>query len=322
MNKNLIYVILLIFGALIAYLILGDAFKSDISGKSSNPYAYDLGDIRKVDPAMLKYKEVKRISLPLPKPKVIDYYKGMLAIGYENHLQLIDTLGTEIFTLPVESNITAICISPEGFIFLGCTDHIEKYDQQGNMIDRWEAQDTSTFITSIAFKNEQVFIADARGPVVRRFSAAGEKELEIDGKGRVDSEHGFIVPSPYFDVDFDPDGQLWVANTGMQYIENYSDEGSLRAYWGKSAFSLEGFTGCCNPAHFIIMANGNFVTCEKGMVRIKVYFPSGELESVVAAPDDFDNDSEPLDLTSDELNRIYALDITRKMIRKFERKNT
>jgi hypothetical protein len=57
-------------------------------------------------------------------------------------------------------------------------------------------------------------------------------------------------------------------------------------------------------------------------VRIKVYLPSGELESVVATPDDFNVNSEAPDLTSDELNNIYILDITRKMIRKFERKES
>jgi hypothetical protein len=53
-----------------------------------------------------------------------------------------------------------------------------------------------------------------------------------------------------------------------------------------------------------------------------VYLPSGELESVVATPDDFNVNSEAPDLTADELNNIYILDITRKMIRKFERKES
>ena len=322
MNRNLIYVVILILGVLIAYLILGDAFRNEITEKQGNPYAYDLGDIRKVDPSMVKYREVKRINVTQENPVAIDYFKGKLAIGYESQLQLIDTLGREYFNLPIQGLLTALSFSPEGNIYVGCTDHVEVYDMEGSRQSSWDAIDTSSYITSIAFKDEWVFIADAGGPLVYRYTRKGNMEMVIDGKGRVDTKHGFIVPSPYFDIGMDPDNQLWVANTGMQYVENYSDQGSLRAFWGKADFSLAGFTGCCNPAHFTILSDGKFVTCEKGLVRIKVYLPSGELDGVVATPDDFVADSDPADLTSDEGNSIYALDITKKMIRKFERKDT
>jgi hypothetical protein len=113
---------------------------------------------------------------------------------------------------------------------------------------------------------------------------------------------------------------LWIANTGLQNIQNYTSDGKLRAFWGYNGYELEDFTGCCNPAHFTILSDGSFVTCEKGLVRIKVHKPSGELDAFVAPPKAFANNSEPLDLTSDETDNIYALDITQKMIRKFVRK--
>jgi hypothetical protein len=82
----------------------------------------------------------------------------------------------------------------------------------------------------------------------------------------------------------------------------------------------EGFSGCCNPAHFTFLPDGRFVTSEKGLVRIKTYKPSGEFEGVVAAPSKFKNEGEAPDIAADSNGNIYALDFDKKMIRVFEAK--
>ncbi len=322
MNKNLIYLILIVCGLAIAYIMVGGLFKNELKKTTKNPYEYDLGDINKIDPEMIKYKETKRIGLSFAEPKVVDYSSGYLAIGFENQLQMIDTSGREIFNKAVSGPITSLKLSKDNLIYLGCKNHIEKYNTNGDLIETWQEIDPSTYITSIALKDDYVFVANASGAVVLQYSLTGEILHSFDGKNRTDSKHGFIIPSPYFDLDVDSGGELWAANTGVQAIENYNLDGSLRAFWGASSYDLKGFIGCCNPAHFSILENDSFVTCEKGLVRIKIYLPSGELESVVATPDDFSANSIPPDLTSDEMNNIYILDISRKMIRKFERKET
>ena len=318
MKKTLIYVLLMVLGALIAYIILGDFLTDDMGKSAKNPYAFDLREFEDVDPALIKYKETKRIKLNNPAPKAIDYHKGLLALAFKNNLQVIDTSGRELFNKTITGPSTAIHISPEG-IYLACKEHIEVYDLDGNLLESWNNLDSGAYITSITQKDGKLIAANAGEPEVIRFNVDGEIELRFDGTRQELSDFGFIIPSPYFDVQVDPDNQLWVANTGLQNIQNYNDDGSLRAYWGNAGYKLEDFTGCCNPAHFAILTDGSFVTCEKGLVRIKVYKPSGELDGVVAAPKDFDTDSEPTDLTSDENDNIYALDITKKMIRKFER---
>lgn len=318
MNKTLIYILLLVLGILIAYIMLGDFFSKDMQKSTQNPYAFDIKEFEHVDPSLIKYKETKRIKLDNPFPKAIDYQDGLLGLAFKNKLQVIDTSGREIFNKTIDGPATALHISPDR-IYLGCLDHIEIFDLKGNQLENWDLLDSGAYITSIALKEDKLFVANAGEPEVIRYNLNGDIEIRFDGTKREFSDFGFIVPSPYFDVHIDPYNQLWIANTGLQNIQNYTEDGSLRAYWGNAGYKLEDFTGCCNPAHFTILSDGSFVTCEKGLVRIKVHKPSGELDCVVAAPKDFDTDSEPADLTSDEHDNIYALDITKKMIRKFER---
>ncbi len=319
MKMYLIYTVLILFGLIIGYIILGDIFIDEQDQK--NPYAYDLNRYREVDPSWIKYRETKRINTNIPEPRAIDYQKGLLVIGYKDHFQVIDTTGREYFNKPVDDWITSISFSPDGKIFLGCKNRIKVYENSGPLIDSWEITDSTAYITSITFRQNTVIIADAGGPGVHIFNHEGKKINSFDGTGRVDREKGFIVPSPYFDVAVGKNEQLWVANTGIQNLENYSGNGTLISYWGEPSFNLNGFIGCCNPAQFTMLSDGSFVTSEKGVVRIKVYTSQGELESVVATPDDFNFNSEPPDLTVDENDRIYALDISRNMIRKFERKS-
>jgi hypothetical protein len=94
-------------------------------------------------------------------------------------------------------------------------------------------------------------------------------------------------------------------------------QGVLQNSWSKSTPEIEGFSGCCNPARFTFLKDGRFITSEKGLVRIKVYTPSGEFESVVAAPEKFISDGEAPDLAVDEMGNVIALDIDKKMIRFF-----
>jgi len=320
MKKYLIYVVLMILGGVIAYIILGDIFTNDLKKDNTNPYAYSLGNITNIDPAMIKYDEVKRIGLTIEHPVALAYQSGKLVIAYRHHIQAIDTMGYEIFSKEMSENISCITLDSSGGIFIGCTDHVEVYDSEGNLVNKWDVLDTNTYITSIALKSTTVFVADAGIKKVYKYNIQGDLQSSFDGTGRLEVDYGFIIPSPYFDLAIDPDNQLWVANTGIQNLENYSDDGALRSFWGESGLTLEGFSGCCNPAHFCILSNGSFVTCEKGLVRIKVYFPSGELDGFVATSKDFEKNADPADLTSDEDDRIYVLDKTGKMIRKFERK--
>jgi hypothetical protein len=317
-KKYLIYTILIILGAIITAIIVVDISSNDINKTST--YTYDLEAFKRTDSSLVKYREIRRIELNFLKPKAIAYDQGLIGIAYEKNFQVIDTTGKEYFNKPMAEILTAISFSPEKKIYLGCKTHIQIFDLNGTLLEKWQIIDSAAYITSIAFKEDKVYLAEAAGQEVYLFNNKGEELNSFDGSARIKGTYGFIIPSPYFDLAIDPENQLWVANTGLQSVENFSDEGIHNTSWGESAFTIEGFIGCCNPAHFAIMSDGSFVTSEKGIIRIKVYNPSGKLESVVASSKDFIPDSEPVDLAIDENDRIYLLDISKKMIRKFERK--
>ena len=320
MSKKFIYILLLFFGLVIAYVMLGDLLRNTMERPEKNPYAFDLKEFEHVDPALIIYNEVKRLKLNTVAPKAIGYHAGILVVGFENYLQAIDTSGRELFIKSIEKPSTAVFISDQKIIYLACRTSIDLYTLEGTLLQSWSEIDTGAYITSIAMKDDHIYAANAGEPEIIKYNPNGEVVMRFDGTRQELSDFGFIIPSPYFDINLDPDNEIWVANTGLQNIQNYTSDGKLRAYWGKSGYGLEDFTGCCNPAHFTILSDGSFVTCEKGLVRIKVHKPSGELDGFVAPPKTFSGESEPLDLCVDEQDNIYALDMSQNMIRKFKRK--
>ena len=124
---------------------------------------------------------------------------------------------------------------------------------------------------------------------------------------------------PFFDVTADSDGFIWVVNPGRHSLENYTPEGDLRTSWGQFSMGIEGFCGCCNPTHIVILDDGSFVTSEKGIVRVKVYNSLGNIVSVVAGSEQFIEGTTGLDLAKDTAQRVYVLDPMKKQVRIFEK---
>jgi hypothetical protein len=139
----------------------------------------------------------------------------------------------------------------------------------------------------------------------------------MDGrlKGREDA--GFVVPGPWFSVAASAD-ELWVVNPGRQRVERYT-EGLRTNTWGIASMEAEGFCGCCNPTHLVLLPGGGFVTSEKGIPRVKVYDTHGKLRSMVAGADAFEEGTTGLALAAAPHGRILVLDPVRGQVRSFVR---
>jgi len=216
--------------------------------------------------------------------------------------------------------IRSLAVDDKNDLYLGMEDHIEIYDQNGTKQNRWESLGEEAIITSIAISAKSVFVADAGNRIVWKFDKLGTGLQRIGEKNEAKDIPGFVIPSPYFDVAVDLDGFLWVANTGRHSLENYTDDGNFRTSWGEFGMEIQGFSGCCNPSHFVLLEDGSFVTSEKGLPRVKVYNRIGNLVSVVAPTEQFIEGTVGLDLSVDSSQKIYVLDPMQKLVRIFAKK--
>ncbi len=318
MEKKGLYIFLALLSATIFALIVFDF--NTTNNKKGNPYALDLSEYKSVAPSLIHYTETRNIRLKCEAPKSIFFFDDRLFIGADNFLQIITLDGRELLKAGLPASPQCIYPAPDGRIFIAFRDHIEVYDNSGRQLAKWEPLGEKAVITALALKGDLLFAADAGQRQVVKYSAATGQQLgQFTGKTEFENAHGFIVPSANFDLAVNGEGELWVVNPGKHSFENYTDDGDLRTYWENSSPGIEGFSGCCNPAHLATLPDGSFVTSEKKLVRIKVHKPSGELASVVAPPEKFTTDGKAPDITVSPSGDIYALDLDRKVIRIFEK---
>lgn len=317
-NKGIV-IFLIVLAVVIIAVIAGDYLSGRPDKSAPNPFAYDVNDFKNVPEELIHYNESKNFKLGFEQATAITIDSDKLFVTGDKKLQIIDLSGK----LLSEINLHDIPKTVEVYndkIYLSVNNQIFVYDQNGSQLNEWGSPGENSLITAISVYENNVFVADAGRRKVIRYSLQGEKLAEFDGKADEGVVHGFIIPSPYFDLDINSDGDLWVVNPGLHALENYTEDGNLREHWNNTTMQTEGFSGCCNPAHFTFLPDGRFVTSEKGLVRIKTYKPSGEFEGVVAAPSKFKDEGEAPDIATDSEGNIYALDYDRKMIRVFEPK--
>lgn len=317
-KKGLSILIVVIIGIIIGIIII-DFLGDNPKNRGGNPYEYNVDEYKKVDPSLIHYKETKNIPLGDIVPRGMDIFKGDIYITGDSFLKVIQTNGLQKLNIPLQE--PGICVlAKDEFIAVGLESEVLIFNHDGKLINSWKPDTETTFITSLVMMEDVLFVADAGNRRVLKYKIDGSYIGEFEGKSETDAQHGFIIPSPHFDMVVNDYGELWIVNPGKHAIENYTGGGELRGFWESSSMNIEGFTGCCNPAEIAVLSNGSFVTSEKGMVRIKIYSQSGELESVVAAPEKFKEEGMAPDVKVDENDVVYALDFDKNMIRIFEKK--
>jgi len=312
---------MIIFISVAAILYFGFLAISDNSRKSEkNPFEYDIEEYKKTEKNLLHYSELDQINIKLNNLYGISVGRDdKLYVSGDDSVLVLTNEGVLHFSIKTTEAVRCLCADSNGNLYLGMSDHIEVYDSKGIKIAHWESLGERAIITSVAVSEKSVFVADAGNHLVWKFSKSGHKQAKIGEKNETKDIPGFVIPSPYFDVAIDPDGFLWVVNPGCHSLENYTEEGGLRSSWGKFSMDLDGFCGCCNPSHIVILDDGSFVTSEKGLVRVKVHNRLGNFISVVAGPNQFAEGTVGLDLAKDSSQRIYVLDPIKGAIRIFEK---
>jgi hypothetical protein len=320
MKKTGILILIILLSLVIVIIIALDIKSTRTGSRSGNKYELDIEDYMKVDPALIGYNEVRNYNIGTDSLNGIAYSGQKIYLAEGRFIRILNLKGDQLIRIKLPYEARCLDITDDEKIITGFRNRIGLFNEVGELLWITDTINARAYITAVANKERLVFAADAGNQAVRRYDISGKFLNSFEGKTGGNDSTGFIVPSGYFDLKINSDGELWVVNPGKHAFENYTYDGDLRGFWENSSEGIEGFSGCCNPAHIAFLPDGSFVTSEKLIVRIKVHKPSGELVSVVAAPDRFKENGIAPDLAVDDNGNIYALDFDRKIIRVFEPK--
>ena len=319
MKQKLIIAAAVLLLITVLLLMTKDMFV-DSNAIKTNPYEYTIDNFKDIDSSQYCYTEVKRFTPTIQKLHGITidgddniYITGLQKVMiYNKNLEF-----QKEFKIDEEAKNIAISASKE--IFLGISNHVEHWNNEGILIKKWEKFNERSVITSIALSEKSVFVADAGNKLVLEYDYAGNFVKEIGKKDTLNGIPGFFIPSPYFDVAMGLHGELWAVNSGLHAFEAYNSSGQLISTWERSSMQLDGFSGCCNPSHIALLSDGSFVTSEKGLVRVKIHAPSGDFKCVVAGPNEFDEDTRGLDLAVNSTDDIFIIVPDKNEVRVYKR---
>ncbi len=128
------------------------------------------------------------------------------------------------------------------------------------------------YITDILPLGEKVILADAGQKKLFAFDLKGALLWELS---RYEGQ-SFKIPSPYFSLSADGEGGFWFSDPGRHRLVQMDSEGRFKARWQPQ--SGGSFLGCCNPAQFCALEGGKFICLEKGLIRVRLFQPSGVVE--------------------------------------------
>lgn len=334
-NPKSFIAVLVIIAVIISVIAL---LRYDATGKKGSgldkQFIYDVDELAKIDPKLIIYKEsAPAFDTGLIKSHNIAVDSGnSIYVCGDNAVRIFSPDGD--FTKEMLLKDTPFCIAPseDGKIYIAFKEHIEVYDASDKQTASWENLGENAILTSIAVSDDNIFVADAGNRIVVHYDTQGNIINRIGQKYPDKNIPGFVVPSPYFDLAVSKDGLLRVVNPGRLRIEAYTFDGDFEFAWGESSVEIEGFCGCCNPVNIAVLPEGGFITCEKGLIRVKVYDSDGGFVGVVAGPEQLARDTEHkicllpeecqeggFDVAINSNGRVYILDTIKKVVRSFDR---
>lgn len=327
---------LLIVGAVVVGIFALARF--DATGKKGSglgsEFTYDIEDLSYIDPNLIVCEQVGvSIKTGFTNSRGIAVgTDGSIYVAGDKAIRVFAENGPLLDELELVDSPRCLSVTDDGKIYVGMEDHVEVLDAKGKKLTSWQSLGDRAVLTSIAVLNNDVFVADAGNRIVLRYDTAGNLIKQIGQKDETRNIPGFVIPSPYFDLAVGPDGLLRVTDPGRHRIEVYTFDGDLEFWWGEFSSGIEGFCGCCNPINFAMLPDGGFVTCEKGLVRVKIYDAEGNFGGVLAGPEQLGADnitvicetpaeceSGGFDVAVDGTGRIFVLDTINNIVRTFVR---
>ena len=301
-----------------------------ISGSDNFPepgpnLQYDITELLAVDKVDTRFEETGQIFPELARPRALETdAEGNLYIGGENAIVVFNRAGAETGRIAIPGLATCLEFTPDGRLLVGLEDRVLVLGTDRKPAATWGNFTERSLITAMAAGDESVFLADAASRCVLRVDYDGKVLNRIGETDEARDVPGLEVPSPYFDLAFDNDGELWVVNPGKLGLERYRENGDIVTSWYRpDVTKLDSFSGCCNPTQIAFNSEGRLVTGEKGPVRVKIFeVTSGAFEELVVGSSAFQIPQGIGDLAVDSDDRIMVLDPKKNAVRIFEATKT
>jgi len=303
-------------------------------GGLGKEFKYEVNELARIDPNLILYEESAgaiKTGFANTHGIAVDS-KGSVYVAGDKAIRIFAQSGDRLGEIKLDDTPRCLTVTTDGTIYAGMKDHVEVYDAQRQKQASWDSLGKDAILTSVVASEDNVFVADAGHRIVIRYDTAGKVINEIGQRDSFRNIPGFVVPSPYFDIAVSKDGLLRVVNPGRLRIEAYTLEGDIEFWWGGPSAAVEGFCGCCNPVNIAILPDGGFVTCEKGLVRVKIYNSEGSFVGVVAGPEQFGAGGTSkicmlpeeckisgFDVAVDQAGRIFVLDTVDNIVKVFTR---
>jgi DNA-binding beta-propeller fold protein YncE len=303
-------------------------------GGLGKEFKYEVNELARIDPNLIIYEESAgpiKTGFANTHGIAVDS-KGSVYVAGDKAIRIFAQNGDRLGEIKLDDMPRCLTVTAAGTIYAGIKEHVEVYDAQGKQKASWETLGRDAILTSIVASEDNVFVADAGNRIVIRYDIEGGIINKIGKRDTFKNIPGFVIPSPYFDLAMPKDGLLRVVNPGRLRIEAYTFDGDIEFWWGSPSAAIEGFCGCCNPVNIAVLPDGGFVTCEKGLVRIKIYNSGGSFVGVVAGPEQLgaggtskicvlpeECQTNGFDVAVDSEGRVFVLDTVDNIVKVFSR---
>ncbi|MGA2033572.1 MAG: hypothetical protein ABSG68_15055 [Thermoguttaceae bacterium] len=332
MSRQTVTIMLVVLAAALAVAVARYwPSRAPVEGPSSQTLEENLEDAPTVeaaappiDPALIQYRQTVQLALGLRHVRALALGpEDRIYVGGDRTVRVMAADGSRQREIGLSGEPQCLAVGgaegpAPGRIYVGMQDHVEVFGADATAIAVWPKPAPNAVFTSIAAAEQDLFVADALNRIVWHYDLGGKLRNRIGAADAARKIPGFLVTSRYFDLAVGGDGLLYVVNPHALRIEAYTFQGDFESCWGKSAPDIDGFFGCCNPAHFAIAPDGRFVTAEKGAARIKMYSSQGKFQCVVAGPAQMSGTA--AGIAVDHRGRILVLDPIVPALRIFERK--
>ncbi|MBN2064558.1 MAG: hypothetical protein JW745_07125 [Sedimentisphaerales bacterium] len=250
----------------------------------------------------------------------------VLAIALTDRVEIMDISGNVLSINKLGYRATALELtrqSENSILAVSNGQEISMFDPiTGELLEKYPAAAENALITSLALDDSFLYAADGNNRLIWVYTRVKLADQTDPMAPCTLGEKQFYLPSAKFELTPAPDHTgIWAANTGHHRLDLFSPQSNdIIKSWGKSGFSLEAFSGCCNPGSFDIFPDGRFVTCEKGALLIKIFSTNGNFLALLAdrtnfaRPEAFKQLIFPLVQAGTDNKHVFILDVVSEEI--------